>query len=85
MTDKEKTMCECRTTVPRISLMAAAELRDVLTALERGKGPIAIAALMAIDPDSWEAIEHRLAAVGGDLRALLTSAGEGDTTRYAVR
>ncbi|MBC2877856.1 MULTISPECIES: hypothetical protein [Streptomyces] len=78
-------MCECRTTVPRISLMAAAELRDVLSALERGKGPVAIAALMAIDPESWQAIEHRLAAVGGDLRALLDAAGEGDTRRYALR
>lgn len=56
----------------RISLMASGELRDALTAIEEGKGPAAIAALMAIDPASWQAIEHRLQAViGTDLRALL--------------
>ncbi|WP_405583948.1 hypothetical protein [Streptomyces sp. NBC_01190] len=56
---------------PRISLMAAGELRDLLTALERGQGPTAIAALMAIDAESWHAIEQRLAAIGTDLRAAL--------------
>ncbi|WP_327368683.1 hypothetical protein [Streptomyces sp. NBC_01217] len=62
-------------TPPHISLMAAGELRDALTAIEEGKGPAAVAALMAIDPVSWQAIEHRLAAViGTDLRALLLGA-----------
>ncbi|MGY1437150.1 hypothetical protein [Streptomyces reniochalinae] len=55
-----------------ITLMAAGELRDALAAIERGDRPAAVAALMAIDPDSWQAIEHRLAALGGSVSALLT-------------
>ncbi|MBD0736186.1 hypothetical protein [Streptomyces sp. CBMA29] len=62
---------------PRISLMAISELRDVLTALELGQGPTAVAGLMAIDPESWQAIEQRLAAVGGDLRTVLQAASLG--------
>ncbi|MEV0527081.1 hypothetical protein AB0I66_26975 [Streptomyces sp. NPDC050439] len=63
------------TAPPRISLMASGELRDALTAVEEGKGPAAIAALMAIDSESWQAIEHRLTAViGSDLRELLFAA-----------
>jgi hypothetical protein len=55
--------------------MACGELRDALTAIEEGKTPAAVAALMAIDPASWRAIEHRLTAmVGTDLRALLLAA-----------
>ncbi|WP_329133964.1 hypothetical protein OG552_17485 [Streptomyces sp. NBC_01476] len=65
-------------TPPRISLMAVAELRDVLTALEHGQGPTAIAALMSIDPESWQAIEQRLAAVGTDLRTALLSTAPGN-------
>ena len=70
-------MCAPSATAPprRISLMALAELRDVLNALERGQSPAAVAALLAIDPESWQAIEQRLAAVGGDLRQLLDRAG----------
>lgn len=65
------------TAPPRISLMAAGELRDALTAIEEGRGPAAVASLMAIDPASWQAIERRLVAVvGDDLRALLLSAAE---------
>lgn len=61
---------------PRISLMACGELRDALAAIEDGRGPAAVASLMAIDSASWQAIEHRIAAVvGNDLRALLQSAG----------
>ncbi|MET8981010.1 hypothetical protein ABZX85_35950 [Streptomyces sp. NPDC004539] len=61
---------------PRLSLMAVGELRDALTAIDEGKGPAAVAALLAIDPESWQAIERRLAAlIGGDLRELLLSAG----------
>ncbi|MEE1756788.1 hypothetical protein [Streptomyces sp. SP18CS02] len=67
-------MCRTSATPPHISLMAAAELRDLLSHLEHGKGPAAVAALMAIDPASWEAIEQRLAAVGGDIHKLLQSA-----------
>lgn len=71
------------TVPPCISLMASGELRDALAAIEEGKGPAAIAALMATDSGSWQAIEHRLAAVvGTDLRALLlAAAGETDTAQ----
>ena len=63
------------TTAAPISLMACGELRDALTAIEEGKAPAAVAALMAIDPASWHAIEQRLTAlVGTDLRALLLAA-----------
>ncbi|MCE7080437.1 hypothetical protein [Streptomyces sp. ST2-7A] len=58
-------------TEPRITLMAAGELRDALTAHRAGDTPAAIAALMSIDPDSWAAIEHRLATLGGTLTELL--------------
>ncbi|MFJ9479994.1 hypothetical protein ACIRRI_34155 [Streptomyces mirabilis] len=70
---------------PRISLMASGELRDALTAIEEGKGPAAVAALMAIDPESWQAIEHRIAAiVGSDLRTLLLAAAERSEDRPAL-
>ncbi|MGY1436623.1 hypothetical protein [Streptomyces reniochalinae] len=62
----------------RISLMAAGELRDAFTALERGDRGTAVASLMAIDADSWQAIEQRLVTLGGNvadlIRALDTSA-----------
>lgn len=70
-------MCTQAKASTRISLMAVAELRDVLTALERGQGPTAVAALMSIDPESWQAIEQRLAAVGGDLRTVLLATAPG--------
>lgn len=72
-------MCTQPATVPppRISLMALGDLRDALTALELGQGPAAITALMAIDAESWQAVEQRLAAVGGDLHRLLDRAGNG--------
>ena len=70
---------------PRISLMASGELRDALTAIEEGKGPAAVAALMAIDAESWRAIEHRLVAiVGSDLRTLLLAAAERSTDQSAL-
>ncbi|GAA0372250.1 hypothetical protein [Streptomyces blastmyceticus] len=74
------------TSTRRISLMASGELRDALTAIKEGKGPAAVAALMAIDPHSWQAIEHRLTAlVGSDLRALLfTTAAEADAAASTV-
>ncbi|MEU5418748.1 hypothetical protein ACH4UT_24495 [Streptomyces sp. NPDC020799] len=73
-------MTDQRTSTRHISLMASGELRDALTAIKEGKGPAAVAALMAIDPRSWEAIEQRLTAlIGSDLRALLfTAAAEAD-------
>jgi hypothetical protein len=43
--------------------MAAAELRDALTALRLGRPDTALAALMAIDARSWQAIEQRLRIV----------------------
>jgi hypothetical protein len=55
-------MCE-RPTAPSslsVSLNAAAELRDALTALHLGQPATALAALMAIDARSWQAIEQRL-------------------------
>ncbi|MBQ1118586.1 hypothetical protein [Streptomyces sp. B15] len=55
----------------RISLMAAGELRDAFTALERGDRGTAVASLMAIDPDSWRAIEHRLTTLGGSVADLI--------------
>ncbi|MFE2599966.1 hypothetical protein ACFXCZ_26330 [Streptomyces sp. NPDC059396] len=68
------------TVLPRISLMAASELRDALTAIGEGRGPAAVASLMAIDSASWQAIEQRLTAVvGTDLRAILLSAAGGAT------
>ncbi|WP_405804861.1 hypothetical protein [Streptomyces sp. NBC_01187] len=54
-----------------ISLMAVGELRDAFTALERGDRGTAVASLMAIDPDSWQAIERRLATLGGSVADLL--------------
>ncbi|MGW6456282.1 hypothetical protein ACWF94_10210 [Streptomyces sp. NPDC055078] len=67
---------------PHISLMAAGEIRDAFTAIEEGKGPAAIAALMAIDSHSWQAIEQRLTAiVGSDLRTLLLAAADNSADR----
>ena len=72
-------------TLPRVSLMACGELRDALTAIEEGRTPAAVAALMAIDPVSWQGIEQRLTAlVGNDLRALLTAAVRGADPAEAV-
>ncbi|MFC0847011.1 hypothetical protein ACFH04_25310 [Streptomyces noboritoensis] len=66
-------------TSERPTLMAVGDLRDALAALERGKVSVAVAALMAIDEDSWRAMERRVAAVGGDLRGLLLAAADGNT------
>ena len=62
----------------RITLMAAGELRDALAAYARGDVPAALDALMSIDPESWQAIEDRLAALGGTLPELLSNL-RGDT------
>ena len=43
-----------------LSLMAVADLRDALTALDEGKPATALAALAAIDPASWQALTQRL-------------------------
>jgi len=55
----------------RITLMAAGELRDALDAHQRGDTTAALYGLMSIDADSWQAIEQRLAALGGTLAQLL--------------
>lgn len=54
-----------------ISLMAAGEIRDALTAAARGDLPAAAHALMSIDAESWRAVEGRLAALGGSLPDLV--------------
>ncbi|MFE4536698.1 hypothetical protein ACFRKB_16745 [Streptomyces scopuliridis] len=74
------------TVPPQISLMAAGELRDALEAISEGRGPAAVASLMAIDSASWQAIEQRLAVVvGSDLRTLLlASAGGTSAVRQFV-
>lgn len=59
-------MCERYPTPPRslpLPLMAVADLRDALTALELGQPAAALASLMAIDPQSWQVIAERLRAV----------------------
>lgn len=62
-----------------ISLMAAGQLRDAMDALQHGDRVTAVSALMAIDTESWDAIEHRLSAVGGSLPELLAVVrGQGD-------
>lgn len=58
-----------------ITLMAAGELRTALEATTRGDHATAAAALMSIDPTSWQAIEHRLTVLGGSLPELLASIG----------
>ncbi|MCZ7415667.1 hypothetical protein [Streptomyces sp. WMMC897] len=55
-----------------ISLMAAGELRDAIDAAHRGDTAAAACALASIDPQSWAAIEARLAALGGSVAALIT-------------
>ncbi|WP_406343278.1 hypothetical protein [Streptomyces sp. NBC_00648] len=69
----------------RPTLMAVSDLRDAVSALERGEVSIAVAALMAIDSDSWDAMERRVAAVGGDLRGLLVAAGGANATLLTTR
>ncbi|MFD3885044.1 hypothetical protein [Streptomyces microflavus] len=74
-------------TTPQISLMASAELRDALTAIEEGKLAAAVAALTAIDSESWKAIESRLGpAIGMDLRSLFlgVSARSGEAAEAAA-
>jgi hypothetical protein len=46
-----------------LSLMAVADLRDALTALEHSQPATALAALMAIEPQAWPAIAQRLRTV----------------------
>ncbi|MWA10692.1 hypothetical protein [Streptomyces sp. BA2] len=57
-----------------ISLMAAGEIRDALAAVARGDLPTVAHALMSIDPDSWRAVERRLATLGSSLPDLVRAA-----------
>ncbi|MFF2749504.1 hypothetical protein ACFVVA_28680 [Kitasatospora sp. NPDC058048] len=54
--------------------LAAAHLREALQAAADREPATALAALMHIDPDSWQAIEQRLAALGTDLLDVLAHA-----------
>ncbi|MFJ6212230.1 hypothetical protein ACIQGZ_02670 [Streptomyces sp. NPDC092296] len=66
------------TAPPPIRPLAAAHLRDALTALAGGDRPTAVAALMSIDAESWHGIDARLAWLGADFAALITlAAAEG--------
>ncbi|MDH6705331.1 hypothetical protein P3T27_002041 [Kitasatospora sp. MAA19] len=59
--------------------LAATHLREALQAAADHQPTTALAALMHIDPDSWQAIEHRLAALGTDLLDVLAHATTGGT------
>ncbi|WP_405017255.1 hypothetical protein OHV05_09320 [Kitasatospora sp. NBC_00070] len=61
--------------------LAAVHLREALTAAANGQAPAALAALMHIDPESWQALEHRLNALGLTvLDSLALAARTGGTT-----
>ncbi|MEU7663363.1 hypothetical protein [Streptomyces lincolnensis] len=62
-----------------ITLMAAGEVRAALEAAARGDAPAAVHALLSIDPTSWQAIEHRLAALGTTLPNLITTLNRTET------
>jgi hypothetical protein len=70
-------MPEPRTDPIGVRPLAAALLRDALTAAEHGQIPEAVGALMSIDADSWRGIEHRLHLLGSSIPALLKPATEG--------
>lgn len=51
-------------TAPAVRPLAAVHLREALQAAADGHAPAALAALMHIDPQSWQAIETRLNTLG---------------------
>ncbi|MEV6208661.1 hypothetical protein [Kitasatospora sp. NPDC051914] len=58
--------------------LAAVHFREAMTAAGDRQPAVALAALMHIDNESWQAIEHRLAALGTtvlDTLAALTANG----------
>jgi hypothetical protein len=57
----------------RITLTAAGDIRDAITAHQRGDTAAAVYGLLAVDPESWQAITDRLAALGGTLPDLLAT------------
>ncbi|MEY9870696.1 hypothetical protein ABH931_000150 [Streptacidiphilus sp. MAP12-33] len=56
--------------------LAAAHLRDALTAASENRLPEAVGALMAIDPESWAAISARLSELGTTVPALIARASD---------
>ncbi|KIQ62912.1 hypothetical protein TR51_28920 [Kitasatospora griseola] len=56
-----------RATDPGIRPLAATHLREALTAASNGQPADALAALMHIDNESWQAINHRLNSLGTNL------------------
>ncbi|GAA5005712.1 hypothetical protein [Kitasatospora paranensis] len=68
-------------TSPDIRPLAAVHFREALTAATDRQPAAALAALMHIDAQSWQAIEHRLAVLGTTvLDALATCTANGGTT-----
>ncbi|MFF4821228.1 hypothetical protein ACFY2K_42370 [Kitasatospora sp. NPDC001309] len=67
------------TTPAPIRPLAAVHLREALQAAANREPATALAALMHIDPQSWQAIEHRLAALGTDLLDVLAHTAQGGT------
>ncbi|KIQ61998.1 hypothetical protein TR51_22585 [Kitasatospora griseola] len=61
--------------------LAAAHLRDALTAAATGDPAASLAALMNIDPDSWQAIQHRTAQLGTSVLDLIAHAARTGGTR----
>jgi hypothetical protein len=57
--------------------LAATHLREALEAAAAGRGAQAVAALMAIDADSWVGLENRLSVLGTDLAKILRDATAG--------
>ncbi|MFJ5922731.1 hypothetical protein ACIQF6_09000 [Kitasatospora sp. NPDC092948] len=62
------------TATAAIRPLAAAHLRDALTAAADHDPITSLAALMNIDPASWEAIQHRTAQLGTSVLDLLAHA-----------
>ena len=66
---------------PAIRPLAAVHLREALTAAADRDPAAALAALMHIDNESWQAINDRLTLLGTSvLDALATCAANGGTT-----
>lgn len=59
---------------PEIRPLAAAAFGTALRAMEQGDRPAAVRALLDIDSQSWDAIEARLARLGGTVAELLQEA-----------
>ncbi|MEU9132820.1 hypothetical protein AB0D08_32735 [Kitasatospora sp. NPDC048540] len=57
--------------------LAAVHLREAMTATANHDGPAALAALMHIDAESWQAINARLAQLGTDILTVLNTTAVG--------